>query len=431
MKEIVLKAKKHIKNGFLHVFGAGTVNKIVSLCNSLFIIRVLSQDDYGMYGYVINIVNMFMLFNGLGTLTGLLQYGSMAESRDKRNGFFYYGVRVGLITNLLSSCLIIIYAVAIPQKIEGATIFLIIAALIPLFRYINDSIPIYLRTENENKKYGVLVTTNSVLLLVIMLVFAHYFGVLGAIVSRYLVNLFTIVAGLFMCLNFTKIFTKKAYSVLSQKEKRDFFKYSIITCFNNAVSQLLYNIDVFVIGIVIGTTKSIASYKVATIIPFGLSFISTSVITYFYPIFVKHREDKKWLSSNYKKLLLLLGVVNGGIAVFCFGLAPIIVMTVFGTEYADAVTCFRILIIGYWISSTFRISSGNVLDMLLKVKTNFAISIIAGVANIVLDVLLIIRWGSVGAAIATCSIFVLTSVMSNAGVVLYLKTMPERIEGNE
>ena len=127
---------------------------------------------------------------------------------------------------------------------------------------------------------------------------------------------------------------------------------------------------------------------------------------------------------------MLLGVVNGCIALFCFAFAPIIITVVFGVEYADAITCFRILIIGYWISSTVRISSGNVLDMLLKVKTNFVISVIAGLANILLDVFLIMKWGSIGAAIATCSIFVLTSVMANVSVLKHFKMMADKVEGN-
>lgn len=419
--EIMDTIKKHVKNGFLHVFSAGTINKIVSLCSSIFIVRVLSQNDYGMYSYVINIVNMFMLFNGLGTLTGLLQYGSMAEDINKRNGFFHFGMRVGFLANVVVSLLIILYAILIPQKIENSELFLIIAAFIPMFRYMNDSIPTYLRTENKNKKYGNLYTVNSVLLFVLMVTLAFFWGVAGALTSRYLANIATIGWGILIAPNFRKCFVRSNARSLEDKEKKDFLKYSVITCFNNAVSQLLYNIDIFVIGIVIGTTNSIASYKVATTIPFGLSFISISIITYFYPIIVRQREDTAWVARNYKRLLLVLGLVNGVIAILCFALAPFIIRIIFGNQYTDAVTCFRILIVGYWISSTFRIAGGNLLDMLLKVKANFVISIIAGVSNILLDVIMVKAWGSIGAAIATCSIFLLTSVMSNVYIIYSLR----------
>ena len=401
MEEALTSFKKHIKNGFLHVFGAGTVNKIVSLCSSIFIVRILSQDDYGIYGYVINIVNMFMLFNGLGTLTGLLQYGSMTDNTKKRNGFFHYGMKVGILTNLTVSILIIIYALFMPQKIEGAEIYLIIASIIPFFRYVNDTIPTYLRTENENKKYGQLFTINSVFLLILMIIMAYYGGVAGTILSRYVANIITIIVGVIICTNYRKIFKDGNIEKISREEKKEFLKYSVITCFNNAVSQLLYNIDIFVIGIVIGTTSSIASYKVATVIPFGLSFISISIITYLYPIFVKNRLDREWVLKNYKKLLLFLGLINGVIACICFICAPLIISLIFGKQYTDAVLCFRILIIGYWISSTFRVSSGNVLDMLLQVKANFVISVVAGAANIIFDIIFIKLWGSIGAAIAT------------------------------
>ena len=69
------------------------------------------------------------------------------------------------------------------------------------------------------------------------------------------------------------------------------------------------------------------------------------------------------------------------------------------------------------MAATFRTPGGNVLSMLMQVKANMLISIASGILNIVFDVLLIQGMGSVGAAIATTSIYVITSIANN--VVLY------------
>lgn len=405
---------KHlIKDGFFHILGAGTINKVISLCSSLFIVRVMTKADYGMYGYVINIVSIVLLANGLGTITGMLQFGCMAgKDTKKRNSIFNYGMRIGLITNLIIAFLIIGYAIIMPEKIEGSREYLIFAAGIPIFRYLVDCIPTYLKVANRNKTYGRLTSFNSIVILISMLSLAYFFRVYGVLSARYITNAITIIIGIFILKEF-KITRTVDKSIFPVTERKEFLKFSLITCVDNTFSQLLYNIDVFVIGIVIGDTISIASYKAATTIPFALSFISSTIIVYVYPMFVENKDDKKWLKSHYKKLVMILGAINGVIAIFAFCFAPFIIRIVFGEAYLDSVTCFRILIAGYWIASTFRIPGGNVLSMTLHAKENMIIAIASGLFNIFLDVILIKNMGSIGAAIATTSIYILTAVASN------------------
>ena len=75
----------------------------------------------------------------------------------------------------------------------------------------------------------------------------------------------------------------------------------------------------------------------------------------------------------------------------------------------------------FFISSTFRIPAGNILDMLHLVTPNLIVSIISGISNIVLDYILIKNWGSNGAAIATSSIYLLYAILSNAIIILYIR----------
>ena len=174
------------------------------------------------------------------------------------------------------------------------------------------------------------------------------------------------------------------------------------------------------IGIVIGTSASVADYKTATTIPFALAFIPQMIITFIYPYFARNKEDKVWIRKQTKKILMYLFVLNLGITILGVVFAPWIITLVFGREYLESVTCFRILMISYFFSGTFRVLLGNVLAMLRKVKINLYFGIIESVANIILDVVLIKLWGSIGAAIATTSIVILSSILSGAYLFWYL-----------
>ena len=80
------------------------------------------------------------------------------------------------------------------------------------------------------------------------------------------------------------------------------------------------------------------------------------------------------------------------------------------------------------ISATLRIPAGNILSMIRKVKVNLYISIISGIANIILDIVLIKLWGSVGAAIATILVVIISSVIAVNYLIIYLYKEDNRIK---
>lgn len=73
--------------------------------------------------------------------------------------------------------------------------------------------------------------------------------------------------------------------------------------FNNGVSFLVYIIDVFLIGVITEDMNVLASYKTATLIPFALTFIPSTIMTFVYPYFANHQNDKNWVRNHYMKLL--------------------------------------------------------------------------------------------------------------------------------
>jgi len=183
---------------------------------------------------------------------------------------------------------------------------------------------------------------------------------------------------------------------------------------------MLYLLDTFLIGIIIQSEIVVASYKTATLIPFALNFIPISVMTFAYPYFAKYKNNKTLVKEYYLKMQRYLFLLNLLISISLIAFAPFIIKVVFGPEYLDALVPFRILSLGYLVAATFRIPSGNVIASLGKIKINFYNSIISGGANIVLDIILIKFYGSIGAALATVLIFIISSIISSIYLRKYL-----------
>ncbi|MFR5556713.1 MAG: hypothetical protein ACLTKE_07630 [Coprococcus sp.] len=108
-----------------------------------------------------------------------------------------------------------------------------------------------------------------------------------------------------------------------------------------------------------------------------------------------------WLKEKMIVLFKVLAAVNGAISLGLIILAPWIIKLLWEQNIWIVLASFRILAFNYFLSGTFRIPAGNILAMLKNVKVNLIVSVLAGTANIFLDIFLIQRMGSEG--VCTCN----------------------------
>lgn len=407
VKVVKDKIIKLLKKGFFHIFGANVINKIVAFGSSVFLVRILSKEDFGHFSYAQNLLMIFLLFNALGATTGMLQFGSESDNKELRNVYFKFGTKLGISFNLLVSIGILTFGLFGPLQFIEARPLIVSMFALPLVIFIFETIQIYFRTSLRNKEFSFLTTTNTVLIFIFSIIGAYLFQALGVVIFRYVAYVLTIVIGLLMLGNLTKELI--ATRSLIYKEKIEFIKYSLIQSFNNAISQMLYVIDIFIIGIIVADELSIASYKIATLIPFALNFIPISIMMFIYPYFAKNNKNIQWIKTNYIRLTKYLIILNSLITVFLVVFSSWIITFAFGKDYQDSVAPFVILSIGYFFAASFRIPIGNILAMMRKVKFGLYLSIITGVLNIVLNIILISKYGPIGAAIATLIVFIFTS----------------------
>lgn len=405
------KFKQLKSKGFFHIFFSTIINKILGFANGFILVRILTKSEFGMYSYVNNIVLITMIFNGMGITNGVMQFGSETTEENKKNGLFNYALRYGFKSNIIILILMIIIAVSGKLKFEEAKLLLLINIGVPIVFLLLSIIPIYFRVNLENIKFSRFTNISSFFKVLFLLLGAYLFRVKGIFIFNYIGALIAIFIGYHMIGNkkTRKIFKNND---ISERDKKELTKFSMISTFNNAVSQLLYLLDVFFIGLIIGKSDIIASYKTATLIPFALSFIPLTIMTFIYPYFARNNKDKKWILSNTKKLILGIGILNLFVSLFLWFLAPFIIKIVFGLKYLDIVPIFRVLVLGYFIAGTFRIPLGNIIVMMRDIKIGFYFSILAGMLNIMLNILLIKSLGSIGAAYATVSVYIVTSLLS-------------------
>jgi O-antigen/teichoic acid export membrane protein len=137
-------------------------------------------------------------------------------------------------------------------------------------------------------------------------------------------------------------------------------------------------------------------------------------MVYAYPYFAEHNNDIKWVKEKYNMILKYFGLFNISISIILILFAPLIIKLVFGSQYLDAVLPFRILSATYFITSTFRKVSGNLLVTQRKLRFNFVLGLVEGVLNIIMNIVFISKLGSVGASLSSLIAVTITSVCSTS-----------------
>lgn len=419
MKAIINKVNFIIKKGFLHIFGARVVNRVIQFVTSVVIVRLLSKESYGSFSYAMNILQFFLLFSGLGVASGVLQFCSEKSKPEEKLPYLKYGLKIGVSFNVFIALIIVIFVSFFELPVKGSSKILSYLVLIPVFIVSYELMETYLIANFKNREFSYLSISNALFYFLGALIGGYLFEVYGVIAGRYLAFIFSISIGL-------KYFIGKAKSIkkaasLIKRERIEFLKYSVVACLTISISQLLFLLDIFLVGLIIREQTVVASYKAATLIPFALNFIPGSIMIFAYPYFAKNLKDKNKIKSYFYEMQKYLIFLNLGISFVLFVFAPLIIRVIFGTNYMDSLIPFRILAVGYFIAGSFRIPAGNVIASIRKIKINLYNGIISGILNIVLDIILIYKFGAVGAAIATTGILFISSMISNVYLFNYFR----------
>ena len=166
------------------------------------------------------------------------------------------------------------------------------------------------------------------------------------------------------------------------------------------------------IGMLTADELVVSSYRVATTIPFALLFFPGAIATYIYPHFVRHKYEREWTLKSYVLVTLGGGLLMACITLFFILFARPIVVLIFGGQDLDAVPVMQIVMIGFFVTATFRTPAGNLLITQRKLVTNSVIGIVLIALCTVSSFALIPSYGMMGAAVSYDICMIIGSVLS-------------------
>ncbi|RTL02447.1 MAG: hypothetical protein EKK57_02015 [Proteobacteria bacterium] len=414
------KIFQKLKSEFMLVLVANIFSYLIAFSGSVIYVRMLGKIDFGLYTFAFGIVSLFLLVNGFGAASGVLQYVSRAKNDAERLEYLSFAFIAGVSCNAIISILIVAYALLIPLPLANARYVLLGMALFPVGRLYIDIFQAYLRATQQNKLQARFLIINNMLLLIINIIGVACFKLYGLVYFTYLgYALMYLVSLIYFRLPVIDFGVLKEQTI----KIKEFISYSFFSTLSNAFSGLLFVLDTIIISYVVKDAGLLATYKVATIIPFAINFIPNIAVNYFYPQFVQNAHDPNKIRSLARYVSLRMFLFSGVVSLLLIVLAKPLILAIFGTSYHDSILPFQIIAFGYWIIATFRTINGNILAALGKAKLSFYLTSVILVMNILITYFMVKGFSINGAAMAIVIMYTFSSLIGYVALKLILRDM--------
>ncbi len=392
--------------------------KLVNFLVSVIVIWLISKEEYGLIAYGLTILSFLAPFVGAGVHQGLARYGSISKSQSGKKILFRYAFKKGLQYTFILIVLVLAFSPFLNKILPGSAIYLAILSFQLLSLFLLQMIQIYCRLLYFNKLFAQIDMINSLFLLISVVILCTLFGGIGYVVSLIAIPL---LSSLYF------IYRLKPYqaSGLTLNDLRinkiDFLSYGLYLSVGSVIAQLLFAVDIIIIGIVLKNAEYVAQYKASNIIPFSFLIIASAVMATDYVKLARASEENtSFLKSYYLNYLKLFGLL-GLVIVLFFYFSSNWLMHIFGAQYDGHPYLMFIFSVGVVGGIMFRIPMGNILSAIGWPKTNALFSIIVFLINIVGTYYMVLAYGIEGAAITTSALMWLSGLLSLGAFIYYLK----------
>jgi len=383
------------KNTFI-TFLANVLQLFFALISSIIIARTLGPEGKGIYAMAIFLPSMIINFGNFGIGQASIFYlGKKIFSVEKtlKNNvalsilFSVIGIFVGII-------IIFLWGNSLFPDIEKNYFLISLFLIIPTF--FSNFINYLLLGIKKTKEYNYINILRSLLFFLLILLFLLIFklNIKTAIVANVISISITTCITIWLLknsFNFTEIEVSKQYL-------KKIFKYGFKIYLANLIQFFHYKIDIFLINIFLNPL-SVGFYSIATTLAEQILLIPQSVGLVLFPK-ISNENNKKNL-KNFTPIVCrnILFITFLGL-ILLFFLSKIIITTFYSITFANAIIPFKILTIGILTLSGWKILANDIYGR-GKASLNIYINATALTLNIILNIILIPKYGINGAALAS------------------------------
>ncbi len=374
------------------------LQKIISFSYFIFIAKNLSPEQLGKYYFAISFTTIFAIFIDLGLSNVLIR--EVAKLKDKKQVQTYLGSVLFLKIPLALLSLVSVFVLINLMHYEDLTKTLVYLSSLCM---VLDSFTLTFFAVARGFHNLGYESVSSILFQLIV-----FIGGFFAIKMQMSIKWLFLALVLASSFNFTYSFLllKLKWKLKIRPKKNITLLKTIISitipfAIFGVLQRLYTYLDSVLLSVLAGD-KYVGLYQIAFKIIFALQFLPLAFTASLYPAFADYyKNNKSQLSITFERALTYLMVISLPISVGIISLSDKIIMF-FNPEYFEAIWPLRIIILSlFFIFLTYPIGSLlNACDRQVINTKNMAIALFF---SIVLNLILIPRFKSIGASITVLS----------------------------
>lgn len=421
----VSKARKKFTFDVGWVFASSIFVLMLHFFQKPIMARFLGPDGLGLFTMVTMIAGIIGLIAGLGINGAVVKYG--AEYKDDKKKLhavvssglitmIFFGVSSSIVFFILSDTLASMF------NMPPLSVLLKIYSFVFPFSLTFGIILSLFNGLREMKYYSFIITLNGVLLFLFILTFLFLgFGVKGALAGTILAEIMAMCIAAIIMKKFVH-FTISNYKKYTKK----LILFGIRLQGVQSINLIYTQVDIFLIGYFLTATE-VGYYAAAVSLSRFFWRVPQSMQMVTYPATSEywskgeHESLSKMIDKSMKYSACILLITGLGVWFF----AKDIVTFLFGDEFIYAVLPLQILLIGTVINGATSRSIGGSLAGAGRPGLGLIKASVTATVNVLLNLLLIPRFGIVGAAVATA---ISLALASGLGIFLIVRTLHVKID---
>jgi len=396
-------------------------SSLIHLLLRMLLGKELGPSGLGLYTLAFTIYMFGMQFGSFGIEASLTKYIASCKGDFAKIGtYISSGITGSILSGLVMGCCLFLLSPSIGVNVfhsDEMVTFLRLNAISLPFLAIQRAVLGSMNGLRQMNHYAFfhVVQNASMLFLSIIMVMILKMSVLGAVLGFVIP---TIILGSLMPFSLKKYLKYPYYSFNSALSELSLFGFFVVLA--NSVSMVNTQVDSVLIGYFMNEV-SVGYYAVAVILLQGILLIPNSIQKVTTPLIAGYSagNDYQHIKSLIKKTMAKTFVVTAFLAGLIIIIGKFLIINLFSEDFLPAYLPLLILLIGYSIDAPF-IAIDGWFSSVGRVKLAFQFVAVLATLNIILNIILIPKFGLVGAAIATSLSFVIIAFLDTIFLKMYI-----------
>lgn len=384
------------KKGFFDILFGGTASKMVAFLSSIVIVRLVSKNDYAILGYADNIYSYIVLFSGIGMASAVLKY-CVQKDEAKNKAYYNFALKWGTIFQIAILAVVILITSFVELPFEGTRTILLSLLPYGFLYYWVQLFQSFLRSRFENRKYAISSFIQVALTFGLSVIAVTTVGIIGVPIARAIAMIASII--IFIPVVARYYTEQKEEAILSSVEVKAFMALAFSMLISNVFSMIMPNNEMFLVNNILKSETISANYKVATLIPSQLPFVTSTLVVYFFPIIAQKKCNlETWKYST--KIGFYTLIINFAITVLGCIFTPLIIRIAYGNTYSDITGLSVLIWWSFFVNAGFRMLPMNILPALGFVKFNVIVAAASAIVLFAFDYITLKTVGLYGAVVS-------------------------------